>query len=302
MRPILPKKILESPNNLIRDISYINDNTSVSYVNTILKHKPDFILIRPDSHFGNSSTLLKSIRKKLNSTYYGTDKHPENPFKNCKTPKEIFNLSRNIKFNIKMQLARIGFVLLKNGEVSIIHKESSILVNNINIQNTHKEMLKNHENTILHDDKFYKYDYYLSAEMYETIISINNFIQKGIAINVLGDKKIYTNYGVFSPTRTDYLEVFDGYLRDNLRELKSSTKNCIDLGCGTGILSLMLSNYGLPRIFAIDNLENALMATRSNSQAFGFYENIRALKLDLVEKYGNKITTKEADITNYSAE
>jgi methylase of polypeptide subunit release factors len=302
MRPILPKKVLENPNNIIRDVSYINDNTSTSHVHSVIKNKPDYLLIKPESHFGNSVMLLKSIRKKLYSNYYGTDKRPENPFKSCKTPNEIFNLARNIKFNIKMQLGKIGFVLLRNGEVSIVHKESSILQNNFNIQNINKEFIKKHEETVLHDDKFNRYDYFLSAEMFETIISVNNYIQKGIAVNVLGDKKIYTNYGVFNPTRQDYLELFDMFLRDNIRDIKLNTKNCIDLGCGTGVLSLLMSQYGLPRIFAIDSNENALLATRTNSQAFGYFENIKAIKLDLVEKYLNTKVSAETVINKSNQE
>jgi hypothetical protein len=303
LKPILPKKILEGPHNLLRDITYINDNSSTSHSHTVIKYKPDYLLIRPESHFGNSVTLLKSLRKKLYSNYYGSDKHPENPFKNCKTPNEIFNLARNIKFNIKMQLGRIGFVLLKNGEVSILHKETSILQNNINIQNINRQFIKRHEESIIQDEKFSKYDYFMSAEMFETIISVNNYIQKGIPISALGDKKIYTNYGVFNPTRSDYLEIFDNYLRDNIRDLKLNTKNCIDLGCGTGILSLLMSQYGLPRIFAVDNNENAILATRTNSQSFGFFENIRSIYLDIIEKYGgNKKESKDSDVHTQSNE
>jgi tRNA/tmRNA/rRNA uracil-C5-methylase (TrmA/RlmC/RlmD family) len=274
------------PNNIIRDVSYLNDNSSTSYSYSLLKNKPDYVIFRPESHFGNSVSLIKAIRKKLYSNFYGCEKDPKNPFKNCKLPSEIFNLSRNIKFNIKMQLGRLGFVLLKNGEVSIIHKDTSILQNNLTIQNINKDFIKLHEQSItIQDEKFSKYDYFLSAEMYETIISVNNYMQKGISINVLGNKKVYTNFGVFNPTRMDYLELFDSYIRDNLRSLKEKVYNCIDLGCGTGVLSLIMSQYGLPRIFAVDNNENAILSTRTNSQAFGYFENIRAVQLDIVENY-----------------
>jgi hypothetical protein len=197
IKPLLSKKYIEMPNSLIRDVTYLNDNSSVSFTHSILKNKPDYILFRPESHFGNSVSLIKAIRKKLYSNFYGTEKEQKNPFKHCKTPTEIFNLSRNIKFNIKMQLGRLGFVLLKNGEVSIIHKETSILQNNLTIQNINKDFINIHEGLIQnHDDKFSKYDYFLSAEMYETIISVNNYMQKGINVSVLGNKKVYTNFGI----------------------------------------------------------------------------------------------------------
>jgi hypothetical protein len=285
VKPLLSKKYLEMPNTIIRDISYLNDNSSTSYTHSLIKNKPDYIIFRPESHFGNSVALVKAIRKKLYSNFFGTEKDAKNPFKQCKTPSEIFNLSRNIKFNIKMQMSRLGYVLLKNGEVSIIHKDTSILQNNITIQNINKDFIKIHEESVTQDQKFSKYDYFLSAEMFETIISVNNYMQKGIPVPVLGNKKVYTNFGVFNPTRMDYLELFDSYLRDNMRILKESVNNCIDLGCGTGVLSLIMSQYGLPRVFAIDNNDNAILSTRTNSQAFGYFENIKALKLDLVENY-----------------
>ena len=41
--------------------------------------------------------------------------------------------------------------------------------------------------------------------------------------------------------------------------------------------------------------ENAVVSTRTNSQAFGYFENIRAVKLDIVEKY-SKIGINEVSI------
>jgi len=288
---MMMKKYLNQTTNIIRDVTYITDNTSASFAYSALKRKTDYFLFKPESHFGNNITLLKAIRKRLYEGYFGTEKHPENPFRNCKTPAEIFNLSRNIKFEIKMKLSRFGFVLLRNGEVNILHKEGSVIQNNINIQNISKEFIKNHELMIrnsadsFEENKFNRYDYFLSAEMFEGIISANNYIQKGISIPILGDRKVYTSYGVFNPTRQDYLHLFDSYLRDNIRDLKLNTSRCADIGCGTGILSLIMSQYELPRIFAMDINENAVAATKSNAQALGYFDNIKSVKFDIAEHY-----------------
>jgi tRNA1(Val) A37 N6-methylase TrmN6 len=285
------KKYVNQTTNIIRDVTYITDNTSASFAYSALKRKTDFFLFKPESHFGNNITLLKAIRKRLYEGYFGTEKNPENPFRNCKTPAEIFNLSRNIKFEIKMKLSRFGFVLLRNGEVNILHKEGSIIQNNVNIQKICKEFINNHELMIMNspnayeENKFNKYDYFLSAEMFEGIISANNYVQKGIGIPVLGDRKVYTSYGVFNPTRGDYLQLFDAYLRENIRDLKLRTNRCIDLGCGTGILSLIMSQFELPRIFAVDISDAAVTTTKSNAQALGYFDNIKAVKFDLVKHY-----------------
>lgn len=295
------KKYMNQTTNIIRDVTYLTDNTSASFAYSTLKRKSDFFLYKPESHFGNNITLLKAIRKRLYEGYFGTEKIPENPFRNCKTPAEIFNLSRNIKFEIKMKLSRFGFVLLRNGEVNILHKEGSVIQNNVNIQNICKEFIKNHEIMImnspdaLEENKFNKYDYYLSAEMFEGIISANNYIQKGISIPVLGDRKVYTSYGVFNPTRQDYLQLFDAYLRENIRDLKLRTNRCIDLGCGTGILSLIMSQFELPRIFAVDINDNAVAAAKSNAQALGYFDNIKAVKFDVVKHYNNQNNTGRAE-------
>lgn len=297
---MLMKKYLGQPNNLIRDVSYLDDNTSCSLGVSSIKYKTDFLLFRPEGHYGNAISLLKSLRKKLSQQYFGTDKHPENPFRNCKTPKEIFNLSRNIKFDLKMKLSRMGFILLKNGEVSVLHKGESIIPNNLNIQQINKDFIAKHELTkdSMQDDKFSKHDYFLSAEMFEGIISSNNFIQKGISIKCLGEKKVYTYYGVFNPTRQDYINLVDSYLKDNIRDLKTSVKSCVDLGCGTGILSLMLSFYGLPRIFSLDKSENAILACKTNSQAFGYFDNIKPIKFDIVDNYQTEKNIKKSTVNN----
>lgn len=296
LRPLLTKKLLANPNTIIRDVSYIDDNISTNFAYTLLKNKPDFLLYRPENHFGNSVSLFKSLRKKLMQNYFGTEKQPENPFRNCTSPKEIFNLSRNIKFNIKMQLSRIGFVALRSGEVSITHRDASTLHNNIHIQTIVKDIIKSHEAAIAQSgvqmDKFSRYDYFLSAETYEGIVSSNNYVQKGITVKALGDKQVFTNYGVFNPTREDYLGLFSNYLRENTKDIKHFVKNAIDIGCGTGILSLIMASHGIPRIFAVDSFDKSIEATTTNVQALGYVETIKPVQLDLVEEYSEKAETQ----------
>lgn len=289
LKPMVAKKVLESSNLVIKDISYVNDNTSSNFAFSIVKNKPDYILFRPEGHFGNALSLYKSLKKKINIKYFGNEKEPSNPFRKCNNAKEIFNLSRNIKFNMKMELSRYGLILLKNGEINIQYKEVSTLQKNINIQAINKYFINEHERLVfennLQSEKFSKYDYFISMEMFEGIISANNYIQKGITIDTLGNRKVYSNYGVFNPTRQDYINLFDSYLKENINEIKKTTKNCIDLGCGTGILSFLLCNYGVNRIFAVDNNPKAIEATKINSQSLGYHENIKEVLFDLQENY-----------------
>ena len=296
---MVPKKVFESSNVVIKDISYVNDNTSSNFAFTILKNKPDYILFRPEGHFGNALSLYKSLKKKINNNYFGNEKEPSNPFKKCNNAKDIFNLSRNIKFNMKMELSRYGLILLKNGEINIQYKEVSTLQKNINIQAINKDFINEHERLVkknnLQNEKFSKYDYFMSMEMFEGIISANNYIQKGIIIAALANRKVYSNYGVFNPTRQDYINIFDSYLKENINEIKKTAKNCIDLGCGTGILSFLLCNYGLNRVFAVDNNPKAIEATKINSQSLGYHENIKEVLFDLQENYFEEKINKKSD-------
>jgi hypothetical protein len=296
---MVPKKVFENSNVVIKDISYVNDNTSSNFAFTILKNKPDYILFRPEGHFGNALSLYKSLKKKINNNYFGNEKEPSNPFKKCNNAKDIFNLSRNIKFNMKMELSRYGLILLKNGEINIQYKEVSTLQKNINIQAINKDFINEHERLVkknnLQNEKFSKYDYFMSMEMFEGIISANNYIQKGIIIAALANRKVYSNYGVFNPTRQDYINIFDSYLKENINEIKKTTKNCIDLGCGTGILSFLLCNYGLNRVFAVDNNPKAIEATKINSQSLGYHENIKEVLFDLQENYFEEKINKKSD-------
>ena len=72
--------------------------------------------------------------------------------------------------------------------------------------------------------------------------------------------------------------------------------NAIDLGCGTGILSFLLCQRGVKRIFAVDNIENAVIATQTNSQALGYNDKIKSMYLDVVENYNvNKKVVYDED-------
>jgi precorrin-6B methylase 2 len=48
-------------------------------------------------------------------------------------------------------------------------------------------------------------------------------------------------------------------------------KTCVDLGCGTGVLPIVLSENGdyEGKVYSIDSLPNAIKATEINSQVFG---------------------------------
>lgn len=56
-----------------------------------------------------------------------------------------------------------------------------------------------------------------------------------------------------------------------------------DLGCGTGVLSVVVSELGgfRGRIHAIDNNDQAIECTEMNMQVFGLKENCKTFNFDL---------------------
>ena len=63
-----------------------------------------------------------------------------------------------------------------------------------------------------------------------------------------------------------------------------------DLGCGTGILPIVISECGgfNGKIYAFDSETNCIEATKMNSQIFGLAENTKTIEIDLVDIYKPK--------------
>jgi hypothetical protein len=289
LRPMLAKSIMKSDTNVIHNVINIDNSSSANYIKMVLKTKHDYLFFVPKSNFGNAHQIYESSKEKILEQFYGTAKKPNNPFEKCKNPSEIFHLSQNIKTSINKMLSRIGFMLFKTGEVNILHKESSILRNNVNIQSVFKDLIDKYEEEYQDQspvaEKFSKHDFFVSCGLYEGIISSNSYITKGVEVPELGNRKVYPQYGVFNITRQDYISMFNRYLREHLVDFNFDSTNAIDLGCGTGILSFLLTQRGMKRVFAVDNMENAVLATQSNAQALGYHDKIKTVRLDIVQHY-----------------
>ena len=69
----------------------------------------------------------------------------------------------------------------------------------------------------------------------------------------------------------------------------------VDLGCGTGVLPLIMSENGgySGPVFAFDNQPNAIEATKMNSQIFGMGDRVKAEELDIVDLYYKDLEDQE---------
>lgn len=78
--------------------------------------------------------------------------------------------------------------------------------------------------------------------------------EKGIHIPQL-KRKIHPFYGTYFPTRFEHIELFDQYLEGHT----GSKKQAIDIGIGSGILSLLLLKHGFESVVGTDSNQNALI-------------------------------------------
>lgn len=80
--------------------------------------------------------------------------------------------------------------------------------------------------------------------------------QRGVYIDELGDR-VYPDYGVFSPTRREYIDLVDRLAGE------VDGRDVLDIGTGTGVLAAVLARHGA-RVTATDVSERAVACARHN--------------------------------------
>ena len=84
--------------------------------------------------------------------------------------------------------------------------------------------------------------------------------KNGLAVAGL-PRKVTPHYGVYSPTRTDYVE-----LMRRLGDVKGAT--CFDIGTGTGVLALLLLQKGAASVIGTDIDPRAVACAEENAKFF----------------------------------
>lgn len=106
----------------LRQVHMISDNTDVKSLIKKMDHNPkDFFLFDPNSHYINSLTIYKALKKTLTQKYYGRERKKTKKdhqkfdddeketvhsfkgteFSKCEIPYELFHLNRRTKLTIK---------------------------------------------------------------------------------------------------------------------------------------------------------------------------------------------------------
>lgn len=93
----------------------------------------------------------------------------------------------------------------------------------------------------------------------------------GVVIPVLRNK-IHPYYGVYFPTRFEHLQLLDNWLK----RYQGAKKSAIDVGIGSGVLSLLLMKHGFQKSFGTDMNPNAIVGLRESMKGTKL-----ALKIEL---------------------
>ncbi|OJH38675.1 methyltransferase [Cystobacter ferrugineus] len=97
--------------------------------------------------------------------------------------------------------------------------------------------------------------------------------RKGLEVPGLTGR-LHPHYGVYLPTRTDYVELF-------LSVTDVKGKRVFDVGTGTGVLSFLLLQRGAASVTATDCDSRAVACARENAERLGLSKRFEVLEADL---------------------
>lgn len=118
----------------------------------------------------------------------------------------------------------------------------------------------------------------LSFPQIQGLNSAWQWYKNGVAIPVLRNK-LHPYYGVYFPTRFDHLELFDNWLK----RYDGAKKAAIDVGIGSGVLSLQMIKHGFQKVFGTDTNPNAIVGLK---EYMGETKLSRKIELDFASLFG----------------
>jgi hypothetical protein len=121
-------------------------------------------------------------------------------------------------------------------------------------------------------------DFVLSFPQVQGLNSSWQWYKNGITIPVLRNK-IHPYYGTYFPTRFDHLILFDNWLK----RYEGAKKKAIDVGVGSGILSLQLVKHGFQKVFGTDINPNDIVGIK---EFMGDTKLSRKIELDHAPLFG----------------
>lgn len=92
--------------------------------------------------------------------------------------------------------------------------------------------------------------------------------RKGIDVPAL-KAKIHPRYGVFAPTRQEYVELVAK------AKLPEGIRRAFDVGTGTGVLAVLLARKGVPEVIATDVDPRAVACAQENVERLGLTDGVK---------------------------
>ena len=147
-------------------------------------------------------------------------------------------------------------------------------------------------------DTYAKPDFFVPIPVIEGLASSEALSKKGIMVHCLDSRLVYPKYGVWTATSQEYLNLLSNYVQQNKSRYGKQFRNAVDLGCGSGVLSIVMGENGGYQgpIYAFDNIKEAVEATQMNSQIFGMGGRVNAKELDIVDLYFNDVEKDAASL------
>merc|ERR1719273_916914 len=109
----------------------------------------------------------------------------------------------------------------------------------------------------------------IPANLLSGLRSADQWEIHGIPVNALGGKSLKPRFGVFSPTRQDYIDAFASFMQKNFLCVSSTRHHLnsglvLEVGVGCGVLSFLLANMGFS-VVGIDSNIDAVKCARDNA-------------------------------------
>lgn len=121
-------------------------------------------------------------------------------------------------------------------------------------------------------------DFLLPLPQVQGLNSAWQWYLNGISIPVLRNK-LHPYYGTYFPTRFDHLVLFDNWLK----RYKGPKKSAIDVGIGSGVLSLQMVKHGFQKVFGTDTNPNSIIGL---ADYMGDTKLSRKIELDFGHLFG----------------
>ena len=119
--------------------------------------------------------------------------------------------------------------------------------------------------------------YISSLRELQGIIGAYEWRKNGIEIPAL-NARIHPHYGVFAPTRSEYISLV---IEATLPTIINAQSIAFDIGTGTGVLAAVLARRGVQRVIATDQDQRALDCAKENISRLGITAQVAVMQADL---------------------